>query len=232
MKKIRVHELAKKKNLTSAEVIKLLKKKGLKKITASSSVDPDILDKKPGKRPPENNISQIFPVSLGSGALASKAMRITALKKENPVPRPSKRDASKGAGPKRSAAKAASMSNPDKEQGKGKRFPYDLVAAIASIVALLLVGAVYFGQRSDRAALADVDSGLGEVQGTVAELKDNVTRNQAAIMDINDKIISSDAASLKSRLKSEATVLKALSGNFKEPLRSGIDNLADGLSAL
>jgi hypothetical protein len=124
------------------------------------------------------------------------------------------------------------MSNPDKEKGKGKRFPYDLVAAIASIVALLLVGAVYIGQRSDRAALADVDSGLGEVQGTVAELKNDVTRNQAAIMDINDKIVSSDTVSLKSRLKSEATVLRALSGNFKEPLRAGIDNLADGLSAL
>jgi hypothetical protein len=70
------------------------------------------------------------------------------------------------------------------------------------------------------------------VQGAAAELKDGVTRNQAAIMDINDKILNSDEASLKSRLKSEAAVLKALSGNFKEPLRVRIDNLADGLSAL
>jgi hypothetical protein len=232
MKKIRVHELAKKKKLTSAEVIKLLKKKGLKNITATSSVDPGILDKVSEKRPADNNISHIFPVSVGSGALASKARRINEIKKEDPVTRPVKRDVAKGPSPKRPPVNGPSKPSPGKEKGKSGRLPYDLIAAIASIVALLLVGAVYLGQRNDRATLADVGSRLGEVQGAAAELKDGVTRNQAAIMDINDKILNSDEASLKSRLKSEAAVLKALSGNFKEPLRVRIDNLADGLSAL
>lgn len=231
MKKIRVHELAKKKNLTSAEVVKLLKKKGIKNVTASSSVAPDVLDKSPEKPPAENNISHMFPVSVGANALAAKARRINVMKKEAPVARP-KRDVAKGPGPKRPPANTPSKPNAGKEAGKKGRFPYDLIAAIASIIALLIVGGVYIGQRSDRAVLSEVGAGLAEVRETVTGIKDDVARNQAAVMDINEKIVNSDAVALKSRLKSEATVLKALSGNFKEPLRVRIDNLADGLSAL
>jgi len=232
MKKIRVHELAKKKNLSSAEVLKLLKKKGLKELTASSSVSPDILDKGPAKGPTENNISHIFPVSSGTGSLATKARQINALQKEDPATAPVKKAVAKAPSPKRPPANTPSKPNVGKEPSKKGGFRYDLVAALASIVALLLVGGLYLGQRTDRETLVDVGSRLSGVQGTVTTLKNDVTRNQAAVMDMNAKIAETGTVSLKSRLNSEATVLKALSGNFKDPIRVRIDNLANGLSAL
>jgi len=47
MKKIRVYELAKKKNLTNKEVMELLSKKGYGKLSAITYVDSSVLDDSP-----------------------------------------------------------------------------------------------------------------------------------------------------------------------------------------
>lgn len=226
MKKIRVYELAKSKNLSSANVISLLKKKGLKKALPITWVDPTVLDDMAPQSSRTGTISHIFSLPASRAAAIAKKVRNLDILRESP---PKKVPAAKAKKEKKESAK---------ETKKGRKFPLDIAAAVAAVLAILLVGLTYMGMRADRAFLKNLSSGMNQLQGSVSKLEKSVTGNRTEIMKTREEVeilsgrmASAELAILTSQLKSQATVLRALSGNLREPLRSRTSNLADKLSA-
>ena len=233
MKKIKVSALAKKKNIPTAEAVKLLKKKGLAKVTSTTYVSPDALDTAPSEEKKDTAvISHIFPPVGTSGSLATQAMRISELKKEVVTSKAEDKKQKPKSKEKKAVAKEPVQAKAENPPVKGgAKLRTDIVAAIAALIAILLLGLMYVGQRADRAIMKDLGASLTDIKQTVANLEKGVGDNSAAIAGVNEKIKATELAMLSLEIRSQGAVLKSLSGNLKESLRGRTQTLADGLSS-
>ena len=235
MKKIKVSDLAKKKKIPATQAVKMLKDKGLAKVTASTLVLPDALEEANSVEKKESAvISHIFPPISTSGSLASQALRINEMKKESNPGKSVKTEAkTKKGAPKKEAASAPSAEKKALQPPSGgkPKIRADIFAAIAAVIAIILLGLMYVGQKADRAVMKELGASLSEIKETVAGLENGLAENRNAIEVVDKKIEAVDLAVLSLEVRSQGAVLKSLSGNLKESLRVRTQTLADGLAS-
>ena len=240
MKKIRVYELAKNKNLSNHEVIEMLRKKGLKKVSAITYVDQDILGGgvKSAKvegggakvshlfgKPSASNLAAVKAVALKPVAVDKKA----SAKKTAEVKKPETKVAAASAEPKKSEKK---QPMPPKKEGSSVA---SIIAMVISIVALVTAGYLYSGFNSNMARLeklsTDLQASINRHDQTVADnsgqlrgLKKDVAGTNRQIDEVRDMTFSS-------QLKSQSAVLAVIATQLNEPLRTRTKSLADNLAA-
>ncbi|MEE8483861.1 MAG: translation initiation factor IF-2 N-terminal domain-containing protein [Nitrospinota bacterium] len=252
MKKIRIYELAKKKKLTSKEVIKRLSKKGRKKLSAVSYVDPAALDGDiggSGSTVAKGKVAQLFkntqhgfsppgavrPVT----SLAEKVVQPKAQPKPPSQPQTQKRT---GKGQKqKTAAKASTASRAKGTSGTG----LPLAAVGLSLAILLILGFLYTGMQADRTQIKAINTSLGQLNAKVAAIDESVITNRAQMLDmrgqmaavsgqlndLNKRFADSSRASLVAQLKTQSSVISVLAKNLDEPLKTRATGLANRLSS-
>lgn len=240
MKKKKVYELAKEKNLSNHAVIEILKKKGFKKVTAITYVPEDVLDGSTGPDEPKGigaKVSHLFGLPSRSGiatAVAKPSMRAVAEKKETPAKRPD----NKKPKVKEPAPVAAQKETPKKTAGGSKKEgsnTLSIVAMAVSVAVLLLAGFIYNGVSTNRARMEKMSVDL---QASLNRMDETVTANRAQLLEVqkqvagtNVKIDGIKAASIASQLKSQSAVLGLLAANLAEPLRTRTKRLSENLAA-
>jgi len=257
MKKIKVCDLAKSKKISSKEMIAILTKKGLKNIRAISYVDASILDETPLKKetkprikapatqkvkPVSGKVSHIFSApSRGSTATAevlreekeSSPEKLIEERKKKEAELKKKKDAEK-------AKRLASALRKPKETGKKPSYHAMLVASLALILGLFGVWKIQdLTSRvvTDQKLLAGLETKLAgfetSMQGNSANItmiKEGIVTIKKDVSDLSTKVANADISVLESQLKSEATILRGLSGSLKDPIKTRALNLADNLS--
>lgn len=234
MKKIRVYELAKNRNLSNHEVIEMLQKKGLKKVSAITYVDPTILDGnvKSGKAESAGaKISHLFGKPSTSNLAAARAVELKPVKARKKAA--AKKDDAAAAAP------AAAKQKTEKKQVMTPKKEGPSVAALAaiaiSIVALLAVAYTFSGLNS---GMARVEKLSTDLQASINRLDNTVTNNSGQLLDMQKDITTTNRQidevrdmTFSSQLKSQSAVLSVISTQLPEPLRSKTKRLADNLAA-
>ena len=248
MKKIRVYELAKNKGLSNHEVIEMLHKKGLKKVSAITYVDPQILDKAAGSGKPEGvgaKVSHLFGKPPASSLATARAPALKPVTAEKKAPaeksaKTKKPDANAAPdAPVAPVAPAAAKQKADKKQtGKPKKERSNIAAIVAmviGIVALVASGFLYSGFNTSMARLEKLSTGL---QASVSRLDQTVTDNHGQLLNLQKDVASTNRQiervkdmTFSSQLKSQAAVLAVIATQLDEPLRAKTKTLADNLSA-
>lgn len=249
MKRIRVFELAKRKNISNREIIEILGRKGFKKLSAITYVNPDVMDDAPERKEKKRMepVSHLFGIpGRGSATAAQPLKQLAPISKAGAPPvkmRSAKKEKKVSAGKAKSAARPASLLQipqdgsqkdawrktgaPAGKEGKSKA----AIAAMALGVALLAaVGFLYMEMRSQRAMFAGMGS---ELKASVSRIDTAVTANSKQITQVEEQVnsVSGKMEHLKrtgliSNLKSQSAVLGALSKNLDEPLKSKTRALA------
>jgi hypothetical protein len=234
MKKIRVYELAKNKNLSNHEVIEMLKKKGFKKVSAITYVEPDVLDTRAqpgGMKNAGAKVSHLF----GQPGSANLAAARTA----PPVPVVTgKKEATE--------RRVESEKGKTKEAATGKKKPpveprkkgtnvLSILAAAFSLVVLVVAGYLYNDLNSN---LARVERLTADIQTSMDRIDKTVTANRGQLLDIQMEVTSANRqidrlaeTAFTSQLKSQSAVLALLSTQLGKPLRAKTKTLADNLAA-
>ena len=181
MKKIRVYELAKNKGLSNHEVIEMLRKKGLKKVSAITYVDPQILEKAAGSGKRESvgaKVSHLFGKSSASSLAAARAptLKTVTAEKKAPAEKPAK--TKKPDTPAAPVAPAAAKQKVEKKPAKPKKERANvasIAAMVISIVALVTAGFLYSGYNS---SMARVEKLSADLQASMNKLDETVTRSE------------------------------------------------------
>ncbi|GMT41644.1 MAG: hypothetical protein IEMM0002_0055 [bacterium] len=257
MKKIRVFELAKIKRLSNRAVIEILKKKGVKKVSAITYVSSDALDKRiPSKEEKRHGgkVSHLFgavrrmSIATAPGQMARAAARPDesvrpASTKTHSVKSGKRVDVADVIKKPKSAARPAGLrqTQPDASQkgadikagaglkGKGWNIPA-IASMVLSAILMVVVGYLYFDMRSERARFAGMSVSMDRIDKTVAANSAQLRDVKNQVADANGRIDGLKRASWTSRLKSQSAVLGALSASLDEPLRSRTRTLASRLA--
>lgn len=216
MKKIRVFELAKAKDLSISRAVELLARKGVVNATAITYVDADILGDLPDALPRENAASPA-PAAAGapaeearaaSGELAQRLLR----RERGPDPAVSRRDG-----------------------GVGNMTA--LLAVVLSIVTLALTAFVFLSERDDRVELRQAVADIAAIKASSAKVEELVVNNRSQIMEMRDQVSGMEKriydfkrSSLLAQIKSQEVVLRALAENLKEPLKGKALSLSTHLA--
>ncbi len=247
MKKIRIYELAKKKKLTSKEVIKRLSKKGQKKLSAVSYVDSTALDGDSGSGSPDakGKVSQLFKDTRRGFSPPGVVRPMTSLAEKVVQPKvQSQPQAQKqtGKGQKqKTAAKASPAARAKGTSGTG----LPLAAVGLSLAVLLILGFLYTGMQADRTQIKAINTSLGQLNAQVAAIDESVITNRAQLLDmrgqmaavsgqlndLNTRFADSGRASLVAQLKTQGSVISVLAKNLDEPLKTRTMGLAVRLSS-
>lgn len=240
MKKIRVYELAKTKGISNHEVIEMLHKKGLKKVSAITYVDPQILEGNAISGKLESVGAKVSHLFGKPSASSLAAARVPALK---PVKAEKKAVAEKPAETKKPetkvAATSAASNKSEKKQPMTPKKGWPKVAAILamviSIVALVTAGFLYNGINS---SMARVEKLSTDLQASMNRLDRTVTDNHSQLLDLQKDVTSTNRQinrvkdmTFSSQLKSQSAVLSVISTQLNEPLRTKTKTLADNLAA-
>jgi len=205
--KIRVFELAKSKNIPISEVVELLAQKGVQNATAVTYVESSVLDDvKPRERiPGAENPAE----TERSAALARNILGRTP--------------------------ETRGWAYEERSSGDGQ---ISYVALGLSAVALVLVAFLFFSERSDRSEMNGMQAEINLLKAGNAKIEDVVISNRAQIMETREQVVAVEKrfyefkrTSLMAQLKSQGVVLKALSENMREPLKSKTQTLANGLAS-
>lgn len=241
MKKIRVYELAKNKGLSNHEVIERLRKKGLKKVSAITYVDPQILEKGAGSGKPEGvgaKVSHLFGKSSASSLAAARAPTLKTVTAEKKAPAEKPVKTKKPDAPAAPAAPAAAKQKVEKKPGKPKKERAGvaaIAAMVVSIVALVTSGFLYSGYNS---SMARVEKLSADLQASMSRLDQTVTDNSGQLIDLQKDVAGTNRQidrvkemTFSSQLKSQSAVLSVIATRLNEPLRSKTSALADSLAA-
>lgn len=217
MKKIRVFELAKAKDLSINQTVELLARKGIANATAITFVDADALGDLPDAPARESAASPAQPEAAAAEAEearnASAALAQRLLRREQGFdPATGRRDGSAG-----------NMTA--------------LLAVVLSIVTLTLTAFVFMNARDDRAELRQVVADVAAIKASSVKVEEIVVNNRAQIMEMRDQISGMEKriyefkrSSLLAQIKSQGVVLRALAENLKEPLKGKALSLSTNLS--
>lgn len=236
MKKIRVYELAKKKKISAKEAVKLLKKKGFKKISAVSSVHPNALDDAvKSDVAQKSNVSHLFGVRSGALVTASALPASPLAKKsEQPVAKSGRAGSQK----KAAKAKPPTVKQPAKEDKGGGGYGLSLTAIGLCMALLVLMGFLYTTMRADRSQLSAIGANLGKLEAAISRIDDSVTANRAQLLDlrgqvsdVTNNLADSNRVALNARLKSQGAVIGSLAQDLKGPLKGKTQELAQRLSS-
>lgn len=216
MKKIRVFELAKAKDISINQAIELLTRKGVINATAITYVDADTLNDLPDTPTRESAASPAAPAApqtaeearSASAALAQRLSR----REYGPEPATNRRDGTVG-----------NMTA--------------LLAVVLSIVTLTLTAFVFMSERDDRAELRQAMADIAAIKASSEKVGEIVVNNRAQIMEMRDQVSGMEKriyefkrSSLLAQIKSQGVVLRALSENLKEPLKGKALSLSTNLS--
>lgn len=216
MKKIRVFELAKAKDISINRAVELLARKGVVNATAIAYVDADILNDVPDAPARESAASPAPPSAAATAeearnASAALAQRLSR-REYGPDPAASRRDGTVG-----------NMNA--------------LLAVVLSIVTLALTAFVFLSERDDRAELRQAVVDVAAIKASSAKVEEIVVNNRAQIMEMRDQVSGMEKriyefkrSSLLAQIKSQGVVLRALSENLKEPLKGKALSLSTNLS--
>ncbi len=218
MRKIRVFELAKVKNLSINRTVELLGQKGIANASAITYVDADALNELPDAVPQ-------------TAAAASPPL---------PPKAPSPNDSAE----LRGAALAQRLLRREQEGGEpaGRRESgaggmTALVSVALSVATLALVAFVFLSERDDRVQLRQLSEQVAAMKSSTDKVEELVVNNRAQIMEMRDQVSGMEKriyefkrSSLLTQLKSQGVVLKALSENLKEPLKGKALSLSSHLS--
>ncbi|MBI3794584.1 MAG: hypothetical protein HY280_07625 [Nitrospinae bacterium] len=204
--KIRVFELAKAKNLPISRTLELLSQKGIQDATAVTYVEQAILDDVP------NGEAQTQPLPDAPDRSATLARNILN--------------------------RSETKSGWDKEEPRSSmESPLAIIAVGVGAASLLFAVFLFFSERSDRADIARMQAEINLVKAGNAKIEDVVVSNRAQILETREQMVAVEKrfyefkkSSLTSQLKSQGVVLKALSENMREPLKSKFQALSNGLS--
>lgn len=216
MKKIRVFELAKAKDIPISRAVELLARKGIADASAITYVDMDILNDLPDAPARESAAS---PAPQAAAATAEEARSASAAlaqrlsrREYGPDPATNRRDGTVG-----------SMNA--------------LLAVVLSIVTLALTAFVFLSERDDRAELRQAMADVAAIKASSAKVEEIVLNNRAQIMEMRDQVSGMEKriyefkrSSLLAQIKSQGVVLRALSENLKEPLKGKALSLSTHLS--
>ncbi len=245
MKKIRVFELAKARKITTKELIKLLEKKGLKKVRAITYVDPGIIGvskpiaatSKPAK--PGVKVAHISTAPSHQGALA-EAVKLEPVRESSPEKVLAARMKKEEAAQKKPQAK---KKNDSKNEKGGWKWPEasTVVAGFAIILVLALaakVGMLNQQVIAEKAQIASLGAGLDSAKLSVEKLGVKISTNTAgvdslkeAVSGLSSKVAGVESSILTSQLKSQAVVIKGLSSDIGGPLKAQTIAFAERLSA-
>ncbi|MFQ5433135.1 MAG: translation initiation factor IF-2 N-terminal domain-containing protein, partial [Nitrospinota bacterium] len=240
MKKIRVYELAKNKGLSNHEVMEMLHKKGLKKVSAITYVDPQILEGSAKSGKPESGgakVSHLFGKPSASNLAAAREPTLKPVMAEKKAP------AAKPAETKKQETKTAAASAEQKKSVKKQPLPPKkerssvaaIVAMVISVAALAAAGFLYSGLNS---SMARVEKLSTDLQASMNRLDQTVTNNRGQLLDLqkdlagtNQQIDRVKDMTFSSQLKSQSAVLSVIATQLNEPLRAKTRTLADNLAA-
>ena len=215
MRKIRVFELAKAKDLPISRAVELLARKGIVDATAITYVDADIL----GDLPDVQRASAASPAPPAVGEPAEEARAASGELAQRLL----RRDH----GPDPAAAR--------RDGGVGNMTA--LLAVVLSIVTLALTAFVFLSERDDRAELRLAVADLAAVKASSVKVEEIVTNNRAQIMEMRDQVSGMEKriyefkrSSLLAQIKSQEVVLRALAENLQEPLKGKALSLSTHLA--
>ncbi len=204
--KIRVFELAKAKNLSIGQVVGLLAQKGMPSASAITYVEPDILDDLPQEQ-------------IAAGQEPQRAST-------EPTARP--------AAPRKIADNRWRQEPPYVAE---RESPLAMVSMGLAVVSLIMVAFLFFSERTDRSEIKDLTAEVNLLKAGGAKVEDMVINNRAQILDVRDQLTGIEKRfyefkrnSLVTQLKSQGAVIRALSDNMKEPLKSKAMSLSNHLT--
>ncbi|MBI5638456.1 MAG: hypothetical protein HZA03_10845 [Nitrospinae bacterium] len=216
MRKIRVFELAKAKDLSINQTVELLARKGVANATAITFVDADALGDLPDAPARESAAS---PAPPEAAAAAEEARNASAALAQRLLRREQGLDPAAG-----------------RRDGSGGNMTA-LLAVVLSIVTLTLTAFVFMNERDDRAELRQTVADVAAIKASSAKVEEIVVNNRAQIMEMRDQISGMEKriyefkrSSLLAQIKSQGVVLRALSENLKEPLKGKALSLSTNLS--
>ncbi|TBR21550.1 MAG: hypothetical protein EPO63_08550 [Candidatus Nitrosotenuis sp.] len=216
MRKIRVFELAKSKDISINHAVELLARKGVANASAITYVDADILNDMPDAPVRESAAAPAAPEApptleetrSASAALAQRLSR----REYGQEPSAARRDGTVG-----------NMNS--------------LLAVVLSIVTLALTAFVFLSERDDRAELRQAVADIAAIKASSAKTEEIVVNNRAQIMEMRDQVSGMEKriyefkrSSLLAQIKSQGVVLRALSESLKEPLKGKALTLSTKLS--
>lgn len=233
MKKVRVYELAKTKNISNQKAIELLKKKGISKASAITYVDPHVIDDVfQADRSAATKVSHLFKSARAvspprqASALAASVAPPQAKAVSNPVNRPTEKT--------KNAAKKKTVPKVEK---KDRNFIPAFALAIG-LAALVVSGFLYLKTQAESVLLKQVSIDLKSLQGSVDKVNTTVTANRAQMFDmqqdvngVTKRLDKIKRQALVSQMNLQGAILRTLSGNLGEPLRGKTLSLARHLSA-
>ncbi len=216
MKKIRVFELAKLKDISINRAVELLAQKGIANGSAITFVDADILNDlpdAPARESAATPVSPADPVTAEEARNASAALSQRLSRREYaPDPSASRRDGTVG-----------NMNA--------------LLAVVLSIVTLALTAFVFLSERDDRAELRQVVADVAAIKTSSVKVEEIVVNNRAQIMEMRDQISGLEKriyefkrSSLLAQIKSQGVVLRALAEGLKDPLKGKALTLSTDLA--
>lgn len=247
MKRIQVFELAKKKNISSREVIEILGRKGFKKVSAITYVNPDVMDSAPERNEKKRMepVSHLFGVPGRGGSVATAQKKLAPIKKAAPSVKtePGKKEKKVAAVKAKSAARPASLRQTPQDgsqksaassgkKGKNKAALTAMALGLALLVAA--VGFLYTELRSQKAMFASMGAELkadaGRIDSAVTANSKRIAQVEEHLKRVNGDMKHIKRAGLISNLKSQSAVMGALSKNLDEPLKSKTRALANRLA--
>lgn len=113
-----------------------------------------------------------------------------------------------------------------------------LFALAFGLMALLVAGFLYVKVQAESVITKHLTTSVSEMRGTVDRIDETVAVNRTEMLEMRQEVGTMTKRfdqlrreSLLSELKSQGAVLKALSGNLKEPMRTRTLSLAEQLAA-
>jgi hypothetical protein len=207
--KIRVFELAKSKNLPISRTVELLAQKGVLNATAVTYVEADALDDVAEAQAG----AQTAPSAQGETSERSSAVARNILEK------------------------SSARGGWERDEPRSSESTVVYLSVGLGALALVLVAFLFFSERSNRAEMGAMQAEINLLKAANAKIEDVVVGNRAQIMETRDQVVAVEKrfyefkrTSLMTQLKSQGVVLKALSENMREPLKSKAQALANGLS--
>lgn len=216
MKKIRVFELAKAKDISINRAVELLARKGVANASAITYVDADTLNDLPDTPARESAAS---PAPPEAAATAEEARNASAALAQ----RLSRREYAPDSATGRRDGSVGNMTA--------------LLAVVLSIVTLTLTAFVFLSERDDRAELRQVVADLATIKASSVKVEEIVVNNRAQIMEMRDQVSGMEKriyefkrSSLLAQIKSQGVVLRALSEGLQEPLKGKALSLSTRLA--
>ncbi len=216
MRKIRVFELAKSKDISINRAVELLAGKGIADASAITYVDANILDDLPDARARESTAAPVAPEAAPTAEEARNTSAVLAQRlsrrEYGPEPSAGRRDGTVG-----------NMNA--------------LLAVVLSIVTLGLTAFVFLSERDDRTELRQVVADVAAIKASSEKVEEIVVNNRAQIMEMRDQVSGMEKriyefkrSSLLAQIKSQGVVLRALAENLQEPLKGKALSLSTHLS--